>query len=582
MAALTEEEKAKRRKKYLIDKHEAKLKKEQEERNRKHVRDILSATKGAWESPLQFHILWALRTGQPFVRCWYHDLFDEIQRAQRVFDPAVRDVLIAMPPRHGKSQQHVWTGPAWRILRDPGMMSSTLSSSYSSEFAGLNSAKTLGIVRSDWYRELFLQHHGIYPELTQTQQLQWSLVTGCEMRAAGADGGLLGKGGYHLICDDPLKPEDAQSKQLRDERAAWYCRSWLSRKNNSEWATTTLIMQRLHRDDVFGVVERLHKEAGDPAYIIRIPVEAPASVVVEFTPTRACPDTGEVRPPFRYFRKQGEILNPAVISKDRLPIEKKLRGPDWSPQYMQDVIDAGNSLLDWSSVGFYEESTKDVLFHKCGGRCYQFWDLAVTSKSLVTRDPDFSVCATMCRDQQGNIYVLDLDRDRCDSDRLYRWMVEKHAQWDPVQVATERGPIVKTFLPLVAQLLRQSVGKPFYIETPSFGNRDKVVRAMSLRALVGRGQFLLPRRAAWLDDLRDEWDQFPQGRHDDQIDALAMGAIILPQVSAGQPIPRAFFGKGAMAETGFEHDALFQETVERMKRERPGRVARRPLTGSLL
>ena len=50
---------------------------------------------------------------------------------------------------------------------------------------------------------------------------------------------------------------------------------------------------------------------------------------------------------------------------------------------------------------------------------------------------------------------------------------------------------------------------------------DKVTRMMLQSAKIEAGQIHLPRRAPWLGDFHDEVLQFPHGRNDDIVDALA-------------------------------------------------------------
>ncbi len=50
---------------------------------------------------------------------------------------------------------------------------------------------------------------------------------------------------------------------------------------------------------------------------------------------------------------------------------------------------------------------------------------------------------------------------------------------------------------------------------------DKVTRLYAQSAKIEAGHVLLPRRAAWLEDLRLELLQFPRGRHDDQVDSIS-------------------------------------------------------------
>ena len=56
-------------------------------------------------------------------------------------------------------------------------------------------------------------------------------------------------------------------------------------------------------------------------------------------------------------------------------------------------------------------------------------------------------------------------------------------------------------------------------------DRDKVSRALTLAAQMEAGQWWFPVDAPWLRELETELVTFPNGAHDDQVDALAYAAI---------------------------------------------------------
>ena len=61
--------------------------------------------------------------------------------------------------------------------------------------------------------------------------------------------------------------------------------------------------------------------------------------------------------------------------------------------------------------------------------------------------------------------------------------------------------------------------------------QDKVARLNAITPLIEGGRVFLPNSAPWLDDFLEEAQQFPSGKHDDQIDALSMGIDALSRMS---------------------------------------------------
>jgi hypothetical protein len=63
-------------------------------------------------------------------------------------------------------------------------------------------------------------------------------------------GTLTGRGGDIIIIDDPIKPQDAQSKSVREKTVQWYENTLLSRLDDKVHGAIVVVMQRLHLDDL--------------------------------------------------------------------------------------------------------------------------------------------------------------------------------------------------------------------------------------------------------------------------------------------------------------------------------------------
>ena len=50
---------------------------------------------------------------------------------------------------------------------------------------------------------------------------------------------------------------------------------------------------------------------------------------------------------------------------------------------------------------------------------------------------------------------------------------------------------------------------------------DKITRMSAQSAKIEAGQVWLPEKAPWLDEFKTEILQFPNGRHDDQVDSMS-------------------------------------------------------------
>jgi hypothetical protein len=64
--------------------------------------------------------------------------------------------------------------------------------------------------------------------------------------------GAIGRGADVLICNDPIKPADAESQRLRDRCYDRFRDSLMPRLNNPANDPVVLVMQRLHTHDLCG------------------------------------------------------------------------------------------------------------------------------------------------------------------------------------------------------------------------------------------------------------------------------------------------------------------------------------------
>jgi hypothetical protein len=92
----------------------------------------------------------------------------------------------------------------------------------------------------------FLGLPGTHPILPSTFGLSRVMI------ATSVGGTLTGRGGDIIIIDDPIKPQDAQSKSVREKTVQWYENTLLSRLDDKVHGAIVVVMQRLHLDDLSG------------------------------------------------------------------------------------------------------------------------------------------------------------------------------------------------------------------------------------------------------------------------------------------------------------------------------------------
>lgn len=139
----------------------------------------------------------------------------------------------------------------------------------------------------------------------------------------------------------------------------------------------------------------------------------------------------------------------------------------------------------------------------------QAWDTALKGGS----EHDYSCGVTGGRDRDGIIYLLDLWRGQVETPALARQMAALAARWHPHWVLVEDAGAGAALLPH----LRARHRLPVIPVSPRDG---KLARAAAVTPVVEGGQVRLPAQVSWKEDFLAELLAFPNGRHDDQVDAF--------------------------------------------------------------
>ncbi len=158
-----------------------------------------------------------------------------------------------------------------------------------------------------------------------------------------------------------------------------------------------------------------------------------------------------------------------------------------------------------------------------GGRVVRSWDLAATEKKAIGHDPDWTACVRVRRvadasdARAGTFYVEAAMRLRGTPAAVEKAILNTAAQDGPgvaIRLPQDPGQAGKA---QADTYVRKLAGHEVHAVIPS---GDKVSRAGPASAQAEAGNIRLV-RAEWNDELLDELEAFPAGRHDDWVDALA-------------------------------------------------------------
>ena len=180
--------------------------------------------------------------------------FDDIinNTIDRVFSGEIKNLVVNMPPRKGKTLRFILALAARGFAINPA--SSFIHSSYSDKLVQENSASIRDIVESEDYRILF--PHVDFRKDSNAKGL-WKTTVGGSFLASSTGGSITGFGagkigakGFHgcLLIDDPTKPSDARyPHKLNIANKFWY--DTLRSRRADDNTPVIICMQRVHPTD---------------------------------------------------------------------------------------------------------------------------------------------------------------------------------------------------------------------------------------------------------------------------------------------------------------------------------------------
>lgn len=445
--------------------------------------DHLEATEHGWESPGALAVDLDHRTVQTPAL----ELIDEAL-VRLAHAPDGRQIIV-MPPQEGKSQRTSRRFPSWVLHRNPDTRIAITS-------------YELGVARR-WGRAVrddIMSHRlkfGLSVRQDLSAQHEWQLARHeGGVYAAGIGGALTGRPVDLLIIDDPIKDrEQADSDVYRDRVWEWW--TDVASTRLAPGAPVVLILTRWHEDDLAGRL--LAAEDGHLWSVLNIPAEAES----EDDPLGRSP--GEFMQSARgRTTEQWEAIKVRSGARTWASLYQGHPSPESGDVWKRGWWRRYNSLL-WklNPDGSYLVDADEIV---------QSWDMAFKD----TKGSDFVVGQVLAR-KGPDVFVLDQIHRRLsftDTVTAFSALTRKWPQ------ATLKLVEDKANGTAVIDTLRSRIGGI----VPVNPTESKYARANAVAPFIEAGNVLLPSAEVALFDaggLVDEAAAFPNGTHDDQVDALS-------------------------------------------------------------
>ena len=431
--------------------------------------------------------------GAPLLPNWHLDAI--AHKLQQCAEGTIKRLIINIPPRHGKSFCASIAFPAWLLGRDP--TTRVMAVSYGEDLAGSLARSCMAVMTSPLYRELF---PGTRISAKRSRDEDFQTTERGGRLAATVGGALTGRGGSFIIIDDPIKAGDVDSDVQRRKVNDWYDNTLISRLDSPKDDVIIVVMQRVHINDVAGkLIERGGFE------VLNLAAIAPADEAIEVAEGKL------------HHRSAGEALHP-----ERVPLQllEELRFDNpivFEAQYQQDPAASSDAPFRFSdfarSHGRMLKETEDYYVIS--------WDTAVKTGS----SNDYSVGAVFlvqyshmapgaCTLREARFHLVNLFRAKLDYGDLVEVMVRLHKQYRPKFTLVEETHLIGAIRHGL-----QSWGLPSPTAVRPIG--DKRSRLWAQAHYILQERVRLPDQAPWLPAFQAEFEAFPEGAHDDQVDAFS-------------------------------------------------------------
>ena len=430
---------------------------------------------------------------------WVHY---EICRALEQFSQDVVDeknprLILTVPPRHGKSEIASRRFAAWHLGHNPHH--EFIQCSYSGALAFSFSRATRQVMRDPEYEHLF-PNARLSPDTQSVEN--WLTTEGGGFLAAGVGGPITGRGAHCLVIDDPVKnQEEADSETSRETVWEWYQTTAYTRL--APGGGVLVIQTRWHFDDLSGRLIDEQKRGGDVFKVINFP-----ALAVEDEP----------------FRNAGDALHPERYDVSALKRIQRTLGPrPWSALYQQEPMSEDGAYFSKETIRMYRDDERPSLDEL---NLYAAFDPAIGLKEM----NDFTAGFLGGIDENGVLWIIDRVKKRMDAHDIAHQLCDWHEQYQPSAMGVEDGMILQTLGPLIDQVCRERGIVGFgadLIEPLKVRKQDKVARARTLQGFIRQGLVRFPQNAPWMTGTLNEMLQFPFGKHDDQVDALAWLALMV-------------------------------------------------------
>jgi len=426
-------------------------------------------------------------------------------------------LLISAPPRHGKSMLATIATPLWILENFPQYMTGVIT--YGEDLS------------TDFSRQIrdYIQKYpnllGVRLRPDVTRVANFLTTSGGGLKAVGLRGTITGRGFNVLVIDDYIKePKEAESAAYLESLWTWY--QTVARTRLEPGAVIIIVATRWVKNDLHGKLMKLQQLTGRNFFEM---VTLPA-LAYEEPPADLPPERWPLGYPDAIGRKPGEPLFPERYTKQDLENIKAEVSARWfSAMFQQNPTGEEGSVIDigaFQKTGKeeYQEILRDYRNNPSHYTVGRYWDMAATknagdyvtgARGILHIKTNKLLIDSIVRGQYGTAgteakFTATSRSDLAMFGQQFKFGMEE-----------EPGSSGKYSVRHFKKLLQEEVRAGLTIAAENSAKKgSKLLASQPYLASVEKGNVSLL-EADWNQVYLDEIEVFPEGIHDDQVDATS-------------------------------------------------------------
>lgn len=513
----------------------------------------------------------------PLIWNWHLDAMCE--HLQAVAEGRIKKLIINIPPGHAKSMIVSVLFPAWLWAREPWRR--LLTTSYDRALAMRDADKSRTLIKHPWYQDRFSFDLRTQPDKETGERERWTLSdtqdaksfygnSALGFRIAFQVGTGTGQRGDGAIYDDLLRADDADSDTMLDAAYKWKTETMSSRFNDQANAWEIVVAQRLHSNDPPG---RLLAEAPAEWVHLCLMSEFEDTTTAEWpckcVSCKAGHTFAKPSPPEHLDALDRDVAVARQAWLDAAPMLPFWRDPRresgdvllFKAKFPQAVLDAAKKPGTGMGAIAFAGQHQQRPMPKGGGTIKRAWlgkrwhypgasvlgeaaniiglerrpynprdrrtpgrtRIIVTDCAFKEEEDNDRVAIGLLDCVGPDAYLIDMTWGNMGLPETITAIMDLRQKWMPYGMPTRICIEDRANGPAVISTMKKRVPGIFAVEP--IGGKDVRIKAAS--DFMHSGNVWLPEDHPQVSELVDEGANFPKWPHDDGIDMLAYGVLLL-------------------------------------------------------